>query len=218
MLASGSSGHRGLKKQRKELDPAMDCLIIAGSQGVMCQQVMIVTCFDNSNTGNKEYSHVACDPDCSDGCVWCVPTKPHVCCDLHNPSAFIFVDVLPPSPPRNPAHSHLSKYSMETRELALCDALEDWREGKVIVKLGVAHVNDYGPGFILLSPMIDHIIDSVHHLKLWTINDLWRETCWSGVGLYGAEVLAIVHQIIPQLHDGPLLMRMPIVPHAALQP
>ncbi|KAI5986455.1 hypothetical protein EDC04DRAFT_2553148, partial [Pisolithus marmoratus] len=152
------------------------------------------------------------------GCVQCVLTTPLVCCDLHNPTVFSLVDALSPVTIKNTACSHLSKYTMDERELALCDTLEDWREAKAVAKLGSACIMDFGAGFILPSPMIDHIIDSAHHLKLQTINDLRKETHWLGVGLYGTEVLAIVHQIIPQPSDMPALIRMPIPACSALQP
>ncbi|KAI5993424.1 P-loop containing nucleoside triphosphate hydrolase protein [Pisolithus albus] len=49
---STSSGQKGLKKQKKELDPAMDCLINADSRGFMCRRAVIETRFQNhSNTG-----------------------------------------------------------------------------------------------------------------------------------------------------------------------
>ncbi|KAI6163846.1 hypothetical protein EDD17DRAFT_1434677, partial [Pisolithus thermaeus] len=152
------------------------------------------------------------------GCVWCILTMPLVCCDLHNPTAFSFLDILPPVTIKNAAHSHLSKYTMDERELVLCDALEDWREAKAVAKLGSTHIMDFGAGFILPSLMIDHIINSTHHFKLWTIEDLWKETHWLGVGLYGTEVLAIIHHIIPQPSDMLALVRMPVPAHSTLQP
>ncbi|KAI6137287.1 hypothetical protein F5141DRAFT_996289 [Pisolithus sp. B1] len=96
--------------------------------------------------------------------------------------------------------------------------LEDWREAKAVAKLGNACVMDVSPELILLSSMIDCIVNSAHHLKLWMIDDLWKGTHWSGVGLYGAEVLAIIHHIIPQPSDMPLLMRVPIPACSTLQP
>ncbi|KAI5993423.1 hypothetical protein EDD15DRAFT_2166922, partial [Pisolithus albus] len=164
-----------------------------------------------------EYGHMACDPYRKEGCVQCIPTQPLVCCDIHNAIAFTFVDTPPSAASRNPARSHLMKYAMGTRELALLDALEDWRVAKAVTKLGAARVNDYGPSFILPSPTVDRIVDSAHHLKLRTIDDLRRETRWSGVGLYGAEILAIVDRIIPQPHDRPALTRMPASACPALQ-
>ncbi|KAI6035835.1 hypothetical protein EDC04DRAFT_2604828 [Pisolithus marmoratus] len=194
-----------MKRWKRDLDPVMDYLINANSQGLTCQQVIIETFFgSNLDKGVGEPS--ICQ------------TIPLVCCDLHDPTAFLFVNTPPPTTVKNATHSHLSKYTMDEREVALCDALEDWREAKVVTKLGSAHVMDISPGFILPSPMIDHIIDSAHHLKLQTINDLQKETHWSGAGLYGAEVLAIIHCIIPQPSDMPALMRMHVPACPALQP
>ncbi|KAI5996710.1 hypothetical protein EDD15DRAFT_2124799, partial [Pisolithus albus] len=204
------------KRRKKDLEPAMDHLINANSRGVTCRRLIVETFF-GSNL-DKDINHTACEPSHPQGCVRCVLTTPLVCCDLHNPTAFSFVDILPPVTIKNAARSHLSKYTMDERELALCDALEDWREAKAVAKLGSVRVMDFGAGFILPSPMIDRIIDSAHHLKLRMIDDLRKETHWSGVGLYGTEVLSIVHRIIPQPSDMPALTRMPVSARPALQP
>ncbi|KAI6113967.1 hypothetical protein EDD16DRAFT_1472096, partial [Pisolithus croceorrhizus] len=200
---------------KKDLDPAMDYLINANSQGVMCRRVIVETFFGSNP--DKDVNHTMCDPSHPQGCVQCVLTMLLVCCDLHNPTAFSFLNILPSVTIKNTAHSHLSKYTMDERELALCDTLEDWREAKAVTKLGSTHVMDFGTGFIFPSPMIDCIVNSTHHLKLWMINDLRKETHWSGVGLYSIEVLAIVHHIIPQPSDMPALVRMPVPACAALQ-
>ncbi|KAI6012051.1 hypothetical protein EDC04DRAFT_2609619 [Pisolithus marmoratus] len=184
-----NKGTSVMKRWKKDLDPAMDYLINANFWGIRVW-----------------------------GCAWCVLTRPPVCCDLHNPTTFSFVNILPPATVKNAAHSHLSKYTMDKRELALCDALEDWREAKAVTKLGSARIMDFSTGFILPSPMIDCIVNSAHHLKLWVIDNLWKETHWLGVGLYGTEVLAIVHCIIPQPSDMPVLMRTPVPACPALQP
>ncbi|KAI6041686.1 hypothetical protein EDC04DRAFT_2892741 [Pisolithus marmoratus] len=213
-----NEGTSMMKRQKKDLDPAMDYLINANFQGVMCQWVIVEMFFGSNPDKGVVNNHTTCDPSCLQGCARCVLTRPPVCCDLHNPTAFSFVDILPPATVKNATHSHLSKYTMDKRELALCDALEAWREAKAVAKLGSARIMDFGSGFILPSPTIDHIINSTHHLKLQMIDDLWKETHWLGVGLYGTKVLAIVHHIIPQPSDVPVLMRMPIPACPALQP
>ena len=61
---------------------------------------------------------------------------------------------------------------MEQKELDLCNALEDWRVMKAVEERGKACTMDYGPGFILPTMTIDGIVDSAHHLKLRTVEDL----------------------------------------------
>jgi hypothetical protein len=107
---------------------------------------------------------------------------------------------------------------MEKKEFDLCDALEDWRETKVVSERGAACVMDYGPGFILLTTTLDRIVDCAHQLKLRTMVDLLRETHWSGVALYGEEVLAIVIRFIPPPSNLPLLTQAPLLSWPALQP
>ncbi|KAI6013021.1 hypothetical protein EDC04DRAFT_2579617 [Pisolithus marmoratus] len=80
--------------------------------------------------------------------------------------------------------------------------LEDWREAKAVAKLGCARTMDFGARFILPSPMIDCIVNSAHHLMLQMIDDLQKETHWSGPS------------------DMPALMRAPVpqAAHPTLQP
>ncbi|KAI5996090.1 hypothetical protein EDC04DRAFT_2909964 [Pisolithus marmoratus] len=147
-----------MKRQKRDLDPVIIETFFGSNldKGVgepsICQTIWIIT------------PHVI--PLALKAVYGAFSTRPLVCCDLHDPTAFSFVDTPPPTTVKNATCSHLSKYTMDEREVALCDALEDWREAKVVTKLGSAHVMDIGPGFILPSPMIDHIVDSAHHLKL----------------------------------------------------
>lgn len=114
-----------------------------------------------------------CDPSCPEGCLRCSPTKPPICCNLDHHSQFVAFDApIPPALPKNATCSHLSKYKMEQKELDLCNALEDWRVMKAVEERGKACTMDYGPGFILPTMTIDGIVDSAHHLKLRTVEDL----------------------------------------------
>ncbi|KAF8450850.1 hypothetical protein L210DRAFT_842835, partial [Boletus edulis BED1] len=168
----------------------------------------------------KEYNHTACDPSRPEGCVRCSPTRPSVCCDLDSPSQFMSLDPpIPPALPKNPARSHVdTKYTMEAKEVDLCNALEEWRVAKAVNERGEACVMDYGPGFILPTATIDRIVNCAHHSKLRTVDDLRKETRWSGVALYGTEVLAIVNIFIPQQTNTPALVRAPLLPRPVLQP
>ncbi|KAG6373132.1 hypothetical protein JVT61DRAFT_6739 [Boletus reticuloceps] len=127
----------------------------------------------------------------------------------HNSSYYLIV--LPP-PTTTVQHSRLSKFSMGPKEHELLEALEDWREQKMITVYGKSHLINIGPAIILPDEALDCIVDCAHFLKITTIDDLVSETHWSKANIFGMEVLEVIHRIIP----------VPIVPavftHAPLQP
>ena len=108
-----------------------------------------------------------------------------------------------PAPVRNISHSHLLKYTIEQKEQDLCIMLKEWRLAKTTEEYGKACIMDYSPGFILLTSVLDHIVNSTYHLKLQTINDLHKETLWSSMALYGTEVLVIINKFIAQPQNPP---------------
>ena len=113
-----------------------------------------------------------CDPSRPEGCLCCSPTKPPVCCDLDHHSQFMaFNAPIPPAQPKNAACSHLAKYKMEQKELNLCDALEDWREGKAVEERGKACAMNYGPGFILPTTQLTRLL-----IVLTTSSYEWLKT------------------------------------------
>ena len=157
---------------------------------------------------------MACDPSHTEGCVCCTPTKPSICYDLDNPSLFTDIDTpIPPISIKNPTHSHLSKYKMEQKKIELCNVLEKWRLGKAVEEYGKACVMDFGPGMVLPTALLDQIVNCTHHLKLQTIDDLCKETRWSGMALYDTEVLAVVNKFIPQPQNIVMLTRAPLLAH-----
>lgn len=107
---------------------------------------------------------------------------------------------------------------MGQKELELCNALEEWRLGKVVEEYGKACAMDYGPGAVLPTALLDQIVDCAHHLKLRTIDDLRKETRWSSTALYGVEVLAVVNKFIPQPQSVVTLTRAPLMARPVSQP
>lgn len=99
---------------------------------------------------------------------------------------------------------------METKEVKLCDALEEWRIAKTVEEYGKACMMDYGPSVVLPTAVLDRIVDAAHHLKLRTIDDLRKETRWSSTALYGTEVLAVVNKSIPQPQNVTALARVTV--------
>ena len=171
----------------------------------------------------QEYNHAVCDPSRPEGCIRCTPTKPSVCCDLDHPTLFAeYNTCIFPAPVRNVSRSHLLKYTMEQKEQDLCIVLEEWRLAKATEEYGKACVMDYGPGFILPTSVLDRIVDSAHHLKLRTIDDLRKETRWSSMALYGTEVLVIVNKFIAQPQNPPTAAltttRAPLTIYATSRP
>ncbi|KIK18680.1 hypothetical protein PISMIDRAFT_14176 [Pisolithus microcarpus 441] len=102
---------------------------------------------------------------------------PTVCCDIHDPSAFSSFDSLLPKPTHAPQRSHLLKYTKDKYDCKLEEALLDWHEEKTVAIYGWACLNDHGT-IVMTGTMLDRIVDSAHHHKIQTCQDLRRETGW----------------------------------------
>lgn len=95
--------------------------------------------------------------------------------------------------------------------MSLRDDLDSFREQKTISEFGQACFNDYGPGDVMTDEVLQNIVDFAHHQKLATKEDLTRETKWSGVSIYGDDILRLIakHHPLPpsvaplQPHLGP---------------
>ena len=70
---------------------------------------------------------------------------------------------------------------------------------------GECNLNNYGPGIMMPDSSLDRIVDCAYQKKIITIEDLRKETRWSGVDQFGSEVIAIIHHIIPVPIAAPLL-------------
>ncbi|KAF8448775.1 hypothetical protein L210DRAFT_3388132 [Boletus edulis BED1] len=204
----GSRARRG----RRDLDPAMDCLINAHLRpGFLCRRRVFDLHFDNAASTD----HRGCDPSNKD-CQRCAPTSPSLCCDIHHPDASTFIQITSSSS-KAPTRSRLTKFTMGPKEFELSEALEDWRERKMEQVHGKTHLNDIGPAIIMPDGVLDRIVDSAHFFKIKTVDDLSRETRWSKASQYGAEVITIIHTTIPLPTPSAVFVTMPLQPRQALQ-
>lgn len=77
----------------------------------------------------------------------------------------------------------------------LCGTLEDWREAATLRVYGDSNLHDYGPSAVMPDSVLDRIVDCVQHHKIVTIQDLCKETRWSGSDEFGADIIAIIHRL-----------------------
>ncbi|KIJ04929.1 hypothetical protein PAXINDRAFT_21786 [Paxillus involutus ATCC 200175] len=99
---------------------------------------------------------------------------------------------------------------MGPKEYELDDALEDWREQKTKDIYGESHLIDLGPGLVMPDSVLERIIACAHHLKISTVDDLRRETRWSGTDKFGSEVISVIHCIIPVPVSAPAFSTTPL--------
>ncbi|KIJ06725.1 hypothetical protein PAXINDRAFT_91575 [Paxillus involutus ATCC 200175] len=86
----------------------------------------------------------------------------------------------------------------------------DWREQKTKDVYGESHLIDLGPGLVMPDSVLEHIIACAHHLKISTVDDLRRETRWSGTDKFGSEVISVIHCIIPVPVSAPAFSTTPL--------
>ncbi|KAG1889560.1 P-loop containing nucleoside triphosphate hydrolase protein [Suillus subluteus] len=96
-----------------------------------------------------------------------------------------------------PIRSRLAKYTMDSQEHKLCEALEDWRDQKTVEIYGRSHLIDLGPTVVMGNSVLDQIVDCAHFQKIKVADDLRKETHWSVNDNLTKEVIAIIHCIIP---------------------
>ncbi|KAG2743437.1 hypothetical protein P692DRAFT_201723562 [Suillus brevipes Sb2] len=209
----------------------MDCLINAHLRNtIQCRRRVFRVHFDNASAGENnvmilcimdrfvytlftEPDHLACDPSRPEGCLRCAPALPETCCDIHHPHAFSFYDTtITLAPSKVPYRSHLTKHEMGPKEHELCDSLEDWREAATRRIYGDSHLNDYGPSLVMPDSVLDRIVGCAHYQKIVTIDDLRKETRWSGVDQFGGDVIAVIHSIIPVSVPVPVFTSNPLQP------
>ncbi|KIJ12990.1 hypothetical protein PAXINDRAFT_14203 [Paxillus involutus ATCC 200175] len=183
------------QKRCKVLDPAMDFLINAHLRtGFHCRRKVFDLHFNNAAA---DVDHRACDPSNQGGCSRCAPLTTSVCCDIHHPDAFHLFDSSFVPVPKLPNRSRLNKFKMGPKEYELCEALEDWREGKTREIHGELNLIDIGPSLVMPDDILDRIVTCAHYLKIKSVDDLRRETHWSKTNQFGAEVISVIHHIIP---------------------
>jgi hypothetical protein len=136
-------------------------------------------------------NHAACQ---SPGCPCCIVLPSPICCELCNPSAFAdfaLVDIAKSS--NKPARSRLPKKSaLMSHDHDLRKALHEFRKRRTISKFGTPCLINTGPGIIMPNDILQRIVDCAHHHKIKTTGDLAKETRWSRVEEFGAEVLEII--------------------------
>ncbi|KAG2148115.1 P-loop containing nucleoside triphosphate hydrolase protein [Suillus clintonianus] len=211
MLTSTAEGKTrwNARKKRKELDPPMDCLINAHLRDtIQCRRRVFCVHFDETSAAPD---HFACDPSLPQGCLRCAPVPPETCCDIHHPNAFLFFDAIVPTLPKAPQRSRLPKHTtMGPAGFDLCGSLEDWREAVTRRVYGDSNLCDYGPSLVMPDSVLDRIVDCAQHTKIVTIQDLRKETRWSGSDEFGGDIITIIHRLFPVPASAPVLTLAPL--------
>ncbi|KIK74047.1 hypothetical protein PAXRUDRAFT_113888, partial [Paxillus rubicundulus Ve08.2h10] len=143
-----------------------------------------------------DVDHCACDPSNQGGCSCCAPLTTSICCNIHHPNTFHLFDSSFVPVPKLPNRSRLNKFKMGPKEYELCEALEDWREGKTCEIHGELNLIDIGPSLVMPDDILDCIMTCAHYLKIKSVDDLRCETHWSKTNQFGAEVIYVIHHII----------------------
>ncbi|KAG1883258.1 hypothetical protein F4604DRAFT_1879014 [Suillus subluteus] len=182
-------------RKRRELDLGMDYLINADKRtGLLCRRKVFDVCFDNEAA---DFDHHNCDPEHIMGCLRCLISQAVVCCDIHHPDHFATYSSPTDEPSTISRHSRITKYKQEAPDLALQDALDDWREEKTISIYGWAHLSDLGPSLILPNSTLDRIVDCAHHRKIRSTLDLKKETGWTDADRFGSEIIMLIQRHAP---------------------
>lgn len=174
------------------------------------------------------HDHHDCRPDLLGGCPRCGPQESEYCCDCCNPEAFkaLFSALLPlPAPAAYTQsskplgkRSSVRKYNMAPEEIALMEALLDWRDGQAATVLMRADLIDFGLGVFISDFTISRIVDCVHGGKLSTISsreDVLRETKSAPASQYASDILHIVSSLRRPTLPPPT--RPPLQPQGSIQ-
>lgn len=131
------------------------------------------------------------------GCQRCCPKPSQLCCDLHNPTAFVHLHVPPSKPSRQPARSAIPAYENNSKDDLLRVDIETWRCEEMKRMYGTAHLRNLGPALVMGTGVRDRIVDCAHFSKIMTVDDLERETKWGGSSKYGSAVISIIQRHYP---------------------
>jgi ATP-dependent DNA helicase RecQ len=145
----------------------------------------------------SDFDHLECDPEHIIGCSRCLVSQPMVCCDIHHPDHFSTYSSPTDDISATTRRSRIPKYKQEASDLALLDALYDWREEKTISIYGWAHLSDLGPSLVLPNSMLDRIVDCAHHRKIHSVLELKKETGWTDADRFGNEVVLLIQSLAP---------------------
>ncbi|EGO30354.1 hypothetical protein SERLADRAFT_404560 [Serpula lacrymans var. lacrymans S7.9] len=95
--------------------------------------------------------------------------------------------------PKQTRAKHKFKFNeptMTPKDLAFCQALEEWRE-REMVESGLGEDDFFGPQLILADGILNRIIAVAHHLKLTDIASLKDQTGWRNSKKYGASIISL---------------------------
>ena len=143
--------------------------------------------------------HLNCNSTEPDGCSRCCPTRPAICCDLHNPDDFAHMQSVPfDKPISQPQRSCFrTTWEMNGKDDAFLLSLEAWCCEQTEKKYGRAHLRDIGPSLVMSASIRDRIVECTHHGTIKTLADVERETKWHGVKEFGKDVIMLIKEHHP---------------------
>ncbi|KIL58124.1 hypothetical protein M378DRAFT_41285, partial [Amanita muscaria Koide BX008] len=182
------------KVTKKNLDATVDLFINAEFRQRNCRRDPIMKAFKDSEALR---SHHECDTEVSTGCTRCSPKPFRLCCDLHNPNAFTFLDSPIVKTSRQTPKSYIPEYTKTETDVALCSDIEAWRCEETKKKYGRIHLRNLGPGLVMGESVRDRIVACAHSSKIQTVADLEKETKWDGSTQFGKAIIAIILKHYP---------------------
>ncbi|KAJ7908543.1 P-loop containing nucleoside triphosphate hydrolase protein [Mycena leptocephala] len=177
--------------------PALDDFInAAGRQpGDGCYREPAMIFFGNDKTVS---THIECRPDVPGGCTRCKISESKVCCELFSPADFAdFAGVDIAKAKQQPSRSRIKPYKAESSDMALRDALHQFRKERTKEVLGPFSFRKHGAGAMMSDEVLDRIGDCAHYHTIKTTADLAKETNWHQVTEDGAKVLGLISQHRP---------------------
>lgn len=81
--------------------------------------------------------------------------------------------------------------------MALCEALNTWRQKATVEKFGESVLRDVGSVLVLSDGLLERLLDCAHYGKIGTLEDLRREVSWSLVDELGPDVVRIILEVNP---------------------
>lgn len=99
--------------------------------------------------------------------------------------------------PPAPQCSQICKYTRESSDRSLREALDDWHEEKTILEYGWPHLKDIGPCVIMTDETVDRIVDCAHYHKVQSLADLKKETGWVDADRFSNEIIELTNTHSP---------------------
>ncbi|EPQ49751.1 hypothetical protein GLOTRDRAFT_134655 [Gloeophyllum trabeum ATCC 11539] len=184
------------RKPQRQLPPAIDDLINAGSRGFNCRRKPITLSFSNDE---RVWDHMDCDDRSSAGCARCAPKPNDVCCDLCSPDTVSKFSSEHPPAKKAMKKASIKPYepTVETRDL--WQVLLAWRNEAAHKALSASVLNKFGSEFFIAVKTLKRIVDCAQAGKLNNLETLRLETSWRKVWVdeYGPSLLEKVHNCFP---------------------